>query len=195
MGDDFREFSPIVLRVEPLVEGYVSQGVAESRLQASDVVDADAPIVDADGKNGIVMHESDRVLEDEDTVAELDRVGSLAAHDQLGVRFVDAEDPSGVGNLLSVDDASPSQVAGVLAGRQEMGQIGDRADDGDVVERLSIHQRQVVRLGGAGKQPARQFQQFAVRPPQAIAIVCPFLRATEAMVRTSRSICLSRCRC
>ena len=60
-----------------------------------------------------MTHKAGTILDDQDTVAELDRLGDLATLDQLRLRLEHAEQLLVVGDRLLREHASPRLITGM----------------------------------------------------------------------------------
>src|SRR3954471_1081864 len=157
----------ILRRVEPAIERRAADLPAEPLLHRLQLPHHNFPVLGAARQHRVVAHEARAVLDDQDAVAELDRLRHLAAFDQLGLRLEQAEELLAVGDRLLGEDASVPLIAGPDRQVHEVEQPGPepfyrlrrRAD-------TDRDQGGVEQLAGPGDDPVGLVEEDLVGGPE-----------------------------
>src|SRR4051794_22207531 len=113
LSHQLRQFGLIRGRMEPAVERRTPDLAVESLLHLLHLTRENFAVLGTPRQDRVVAHEARTILDDQDTVAELDRLGDFAALDQLGLRLKEAEELLVIGDRLPGEDTSPRLTVGM----------------------------------------------------------------------------------
>src|SRR6516165_2058461 len=114
MGHNRRQLFLVLWGMESPIERGPLDLATDALLQLGHRWYEDVLIQLAIGHHGVMADETDRILDHQDLVTILDRIGLFAALDQFGVRLEDAENLLVVGHRFAQEHAASSRAAHLL---------------------------------------------------------------------------------
>lgn len=105
LGHQLGQLRLILGRVEPAIERRASDSPFQPLLDLLDFTHQDLAVFGSARQDRVVADEARAILHDQDSVAELDLLGNLAAFDQLGLGLEEAEELLAIGDGLLVEHA------------------------------------------------------------------------------------------
>src|SRR4051794_19180920 len=113
LSHQLRQFGLILGRVEPAVERRAPDLAVEPLLHLLHFTHQNFAVLGTARQDRVVAHEARTILDDQDAVAELNRVGNFAAFDQLGLWLEEAEELLVIADRLLGNDTSPRLIIGM----------------------------------------------------------------------------------
>src|SRR5512140_2846599 len=124
LSHQIRQFGLILGRVEPAVERRTPDLAVEPLLYLLHFTHQNFAVLGTARQDRVVAHEARTILDDQDTVAELDRLGNFAALDQLGLRLKEAEELLVIADRHLDENTSPRLITGMNRPVDEVEELG-----------------------------------------------------------------------
>ena len=113
LSHQLHQLGLILGRVEPAIERCTPDLAIEPLLHLLHFTHDNFAVLGAARQDRVVAHEARTILDDQDAVAELDRLGDFAALDQLGLRLEEAEELLVIGDCLLGEHTSSRLITGI----------------------------------------------------------------------------------
>ncbi len=113
LGHQLDQLGLILGRVEPAVERRTTDLAIEPLLHLLHFSHDHFAVLGAAWQDRVVAHEARTILDDQDAMAELDRLGDFPAFDQLGLRLEEAEELLVIGDGLLSEHTPPRLITGM----------------------------------------------------------------------------------
>jgi hypothetical protein len=113
LGHQLHQLGLILGRVEPAVERCTPDLAIEPLLHSLHFSHDNFAVLGAARQDRVVAHEARTILDDQDAMAELDRLGDFPALDQLGLRLEEAEELLVIGDGLLGEHTPPRLITGM----------------------------------------------------------------------------------
>src|SRR4051794_12741440 len=123
LRDQLGQFVLILGRMKAAIERRTADPPAQPSLHLFHLSRQHLAVLGPAGQDRVVTHKAGAVLDDQDSVAELDRLGDLATLDQLRLRLEHAEELLVVGDLLLREHTASRLFAGSERHIQEVNQL------------------------------------------------------------------------
>jgi hypothetical protein len=163
--------------VEPAIERRTADPAAQPFLHLSHLLHHDVAVLGPVRQDRVVAHETGPILDDQRAVAELDRLGHLATHDQLRLWLEQAKELLVVGDRLSGEHAATGLVTDVNRHAHEVEQLRPEPL-GRPTRRAGTNgdPRRIEQLRSPCEDPVGRVEQGPVGVLEPLAIVMPLAR-------------------